>query len=327
MNPELFLGPATAAVSAAATLCEAVARDATGPGAETKADRSPVTVADYGAQAVVAHHLRERWPEIPLVGEEHAGALRGKKGDSLRARVVTHVQRILPGLGEANILDAIDAGSHQGGGREPFWTLDPIDGTKGFLRGDQYAVALALIENGRVRLGVLGCPRLPHPSNGTGCLFYAAEGGPTREQDLAGGCEREVRVSDVQDTAQASFCESVESGHTAQGRAAAIASRLGVTTEPYRIDSQAKYAAIARGDATIYLRLPTQSDYEEKIWDHAAGAFLVECAGGTVSDTRGHPLDFALGRTLRNNKGIIATNGEIHDRVVDAVKAVLYPDE
>ena len=44
-----------------------------------------------------------------------------------------------------------------------YWTLDPIDGTKGFIRGDQYAIALALIEQGQVKVGVLGCPSLPFP--------------------------------------------------------------------------------------------------------------------------------------------------------------------
>jgi 3'(2'), 5'-bisphosphate nucleotidase len=37
-----------------------------------------------------------------------------------------------------------------------FWTLDPIDGTKGFLRGEQYVVALALVVDGQVQIGVLG---------------------------------------------------------------------------------------------------------------------------------------------------------------------------
>mgnify|MGYP003472513371 CR=1 FL=1 len=56
---------------------------------------------------------------------------------------------------------------------------------------------------------------------------------------------------------------------------------------------------MARGEAQIYLRLPTKKDYREKIWDHAAGMIIVEEAGGKVTDVRGHPLDFAHGRTSR----------------------------
>jgi 3'(2'), 5'-bisphosphate nucleotidase len=89
------------------------------------------------------------------------------------------------------------------------------------------------------------------------------------------------------------------------------------------MDSQCKYAAVARGDASVYLRLPTRSDYEEKIWDHAAGWIMVNEAGGEVTDVRGEPLDFSLGRTLRRNKGVVATNGRVHAQVVAAVREVL----
>ena len=99
--------------------------------------------------------------------------------------------------------------------------------------------------------------------------------------------------------AEARFCESVESGHSNQDHSAQIADRLGITAEPYRIDSQCKYAAVARGDASIYLRLPTRADYVEKIWDHAAGKFVVEQAGGVVTDVTGAPLDFSHGARLR----------------------------
>ncbi len=104
---------------------------------------------------------------------------------------------------------------------------------------------------------------------------------------------------------------------------ARIAALLGITAEPYRIDSQCKYAAVARGDASIYLRLPTRADYREKIWDHAAGKFVVEQAGGRVTDVRGAPLDFAHGARLERNLGVVATDGRFHDEILAAVATVL----
>ena len=59
------------------------------------------------------------------------------------------------------------------------------------------------------------------------------------------------------------------------------------------------------------------------MWDHAAGALIVQEAGGKVTDLTGRPLDFSPGRTLINNSGIIASNGKIHEQVVEAVQAVL----
>ena len=73
----------------------------------------------------------------------------------------------------------------------------------------------------------------------------------------------------------------------------------------------------------MYLRLPTRPDYEEKIWDHAAGSIVITEAGGRVTDVRGVDLDFSLGRTLKDNKGVIVTNGHLHERVLGAVKQVL----
>ena len=83
------------------------------------------------------------------------------------------------------------------------------------------------------------------------------------------------------------------------------------------------HGAVARGDASVYLRLPTRADYVEKIWDHAAGSIVVREAGGQVTDVYGNELDFSLGRTLENNKGVIVSNGRLHDRVIGAVKEVL----
>jgi 3'(2'), 5'-bisphosphate nucleotidase len=303
-----------------------------------KKDKSPVTVADFGAQAIISHDLALVFPADPLVGEEHAGDLAGDAEAALKAGVIRGVQAIASELNEAAILAAISRGNHAGGAKGRFWTLDPIDGTKGFLRGEQYAIALALIEDGVPTLGVLGCPNLPldaaQPGGPVGCLFIGVKGqgafvqaipklAESASDRLCCTGEQRVCVSNVSDAAKAVFCESVESGHSAHDDSAEVARRLGVTAPPYRIDSQCKYAAVARGDASIYLRLPTQADYQEKIWDHAAGWAVITEAGGQVSDIRGEPLDFSLGRTLRNNKGVVATNGKIHEPVIAAVRAVL----
>jgi 3'(2'), 5'-bisphosphate nucleotidase len=102
-----------------------------------------------------------------------------------------------------------------------------------------------------------------------------------------------------------------------------IASRLGISNEPVRLDSQAKYAIVADGRADMYLRLPTRKDYVEKIWDHAGGVLVVEEAGGRVTDVTGKPLDFTQGRGLERNRGVIVTNGKLHEQVLMAVSTVL----
>ena len=313
------------AVVAASRVCQEVQARLVAGATLEKGDKSPVTVADFAAQAIVSHMLGVAFPGVPLVGEEDAEALREGKHAGLKDRVVASVQAVIPELSEAQVLDAIDRGTHEGGRDGRHWTLDPIDGTKGFLRLDQYAVALALIEEGEVVLGVLGCPNLPvaDGAEDTGCVFVAVKGEGAFQRTLDDATETRVRVADTPTPADARFCESVESAHTNQSDSAVVAEKLGITQPPYRIDSQCKYAAVARGDASIYLRLPTRPGYVEKIWDHAGGWAVITEAGGTVTDVRGEPLDFGLGRGLSANKGVIVTNGAFHDEVVAAVRAQL----
>lgn len=318
---------AVEAVARASRLCREVQIRRIEGHTLAKEDKSPVTVADFGAQAVVSHLLERAFPADPLVGEEDARALRDG-APALAREVVEHVRRELPSLDAPAVLDAIDRGAADGGPRGRHWTLDPIDGTKGFLRLDQYAVALALVQDGEVVLGVLGCPNLPFdadPRGPRGCLFVAVKGQGATTMRLDGSDARPIGVDRVTDPALAVFCESVEAAHSSRSDAARVAEILGITRPPHRIDSQCKYAAVARGDASIYLRLPTRPDYTEKIWDHAAGARVVLEAGGRVTDVDGRPLDFGAGRTLARNagRGVVVTNGALHDRVVDAVQRAL----
>ena len=129
-----------------------------------------------------------------------------------------------------------------------------------------------------------------------------------------------MNVTATDNPVSARFCESVESGHSSHDWSGQIASDLGITRDPFRIDSQCKYLAVARGDADIYLRLPTRQGYQEKIWDHAGGVLLVEEAGGRVTDIHGRTAEFNHGPTLAANEGMVVTNGRFHDAVVDAVK-------
>ncbi|MHB1557539.1 MAG: inositol monophosphatase family protein [Isosphaeraceae bacterium] len=315
---------AVAAVREAARLCRAVAAEIS-PEVLAKKDRSPVTVADFGSQALVARTLAESFPDDPIIGEEDSSELRRPESAAILDQVLRHVRdtRSAPGR-EAVDADTVCQWIDRGGTteyRDRFWTVDPIDGTKGFLRKEQYAVALALVVDGQVVVGALACPGLNavfHAVKGEGAFVASldenADGGPN-----APAC---IHVGDRDDPSAARFCESVESGHSAHGDAASIAERLGITLPPLRMDSQAKYAVVARGDADIYLRLPTRADYREKIWDHAAGALIVAEAGGLVTDIHGRPLEFHHGRELAANRGVVVTNGWLHDRVIAAIAAL-----
>jgi len=322
MDRQAELKMAIDAARAAARVCRAVQETMVAEDAIEKRDKSPVTVADFASQAIVCSRITAARPGERIVAEETAADLLGEERRALREAVVRRAaaEAAAP-VREEQVLAWIEAGTAEAEGSR-YWTLDPIDGTKGFLGKRQYAVAVALIENGRVVLGVLACPNLPADS-GTGALFAAVEGGRARTLPLWNDGDwpaREIRVAQISSPAEARFCESFHGEHSDQKTSAQVAARLGITAEPYRIDSQCKYAAVARNDASIYLRLPTRKDYREKIWDHAAGKIIVEAAGGRVTDIDGNPLDFTCGRTLDRNRGIAATCGGIHEQVLEAIR-------
>jgi 3'(2'), 5'-bisphosphate nucleotidase / inositol polyphosphate 1-phosphatase len=140
------------------------------------------------------------------------------------------------------------------------------------------------------------------------------------ERDAAKGYfGKRVNVDKLADAVGAVFCESVEAKHSSHELSARVAGHLGVKATPVRMDSQAKYGAMARGDFHIFMRFP-RDNYIENVWDHAPAACIIEEAGGRVTDGRGRPLDFSKGRSLDNDDGIVATNGVLHEAVIDAVQ-------
>ncbi|KAL9577917.1 MAG: hypothetical protein Q9212_006059 [Teloschistes hypoglaucus] len=167
-NNELNI--ALLAVQRATLLTQRVFHD-NAKGTLSKDDASPVTIGDFGAQALIISALRHNFPHDEIVGEEEAKPLR--ENTSLAEKILTLVQEAKLADAESEkalggvvkdmdaMLTAIDAGNSPGGPKGRIWALDPIDGTKGFLRGGQYAVCLALIVDGDVKVGVLGCPNLP----------------------------------------------------------------------------------------------------------------------------------------------------------------------
>lgn len=313
---------ALAAVIAAAKLCEQVRRDR-GFAAIEKPDRSPVTIADLGAQAVICRAIAANFPTDPIVAEEDATLLKQPDMAERLEQITALVQAIEPSATPANIIDWIDCG--RGEISQRYWTLDPIDGTKGFLRDDQYAIALALVVDGEVKLGILACPALAveiaQLQGETGVVFVALRGQGTTQISLVDGKSQPVHVSAAA-TSLRRATESVESRHGNLPLQREIAQTVGLTAPPLPIDSQAKYGVVARGEAALYLRLLWAEfpDYRENIWDHAAGAIVVEEAGGRVTDMNGKPLDFTAGAKLVNNRGIVASNGVLHEAVLAALR-------
>lgn len=166
-----------------------------------------------------------------------------------------------PVRGREEMLDVINSGGAAGGKEDRVRALDRIDGTKGFLRGGQYAIALALIEGGDVKVGVLGCPNLPvddaaplsaevwGQNDGIEpvVLFSAVQNQGATSRPLGAGALKEgknIDMREIRDISDAVFCESVEVGRSNHSEQKAIAKRARHHTQPsLRMDSRAKYGS------------------------------------------------------------------------------------
>lgn len=323
------------AVAAASIVCRSVQDALDEVRAVTKDDKSPVTVADYASQAIVGYALRERLGDATLVAEEASVFLRDEDNALFLDATLAAVREVWESATAEEVLDAIDLGAGDTTHRR-FWTLDPIDGTKGFLRNQQYAVALGYIEDGVPTIGVMGCPNLPvdlseplDERDPDGCLYLAVRGEGVYETRCDTDKGHMIRLTrlDHDDPDEIIVCGSVEAAHSNADDTdrilAWIAEQgLGHAGEPARLDSQCKYAVVARGQADAYLRLPTKKGYVERIWDHAAGCCIANESGAVVTDIRGRNLDFSHGRGLEKNLGIVCAPPRVHGLMLRAIEAL-----
>jgi 3'(2'), 5'-bisphosphate nucleotidase len=323
-----ILDAARAAVAAACVVCRHVRAGA--PAAITKADDSPVTIADFAAQAVVLHVLGERLGDLFVIAEEESGMLRRPGSEATLSRVVQAARVAWPDATADAVLHALDLGRGPADPGTPCWALDPIDGTKGFLRGGQFAVCLALIEGDEPTLGLLGCPHLPADlgkdlavADPIGTLLVAGPQGATWEP-LSGTAAARPLEGSPGDRERLVLARSLESGHSRVAdieRVIATAQRS--PTEILAVDSQVKYGLVARGRADVYLRIPHDRSRRDPVWDHAAGAVIARAAGMEVTDARGGALRWRSGPLLSDNFGILCAPPHLHEPLARAATAVL----
>ncbi len=222
-----------------------------GVDAARKEDGSPVTAADHAAEAVILPALARLTPAIPVVSEEAFS--RGQVPD-------------------------IQSG--------PFWLVDPLDGTKEFLkRNGEFTVNIALIDKGVPVLGVVQCPVTEE-------LFAGADGRAIRQLP---GEETAIRVREVP---AAGFTVLSSRSHADDATLDAYLADKPVAGRMV-CGSSVKFCRIASGEADLYPRFgPTME------WDTAAGHAVLLAAGGNVVRTDGRPL--AYGKPGFENPHFIA---------------------
>jgi 3'(2'), 5'-bisphosphate nucleotidase len=289
---------------------------------QSKADRSPVTIADYAVQAYVAQAIRAQFPADILVGEESSSNL--LQDEELLSGVTTQVQALLPDASTRQVCEWIDEGKGHSAGAARFWVIDPVDGTKGFLRRMQYVTALALVVDGQVVLGVLGCPNISLYHYTGGIVFASLSQGAFWQPFEFPKRKFRIHASSQSSLDQARLVRSFEDAHTNITEIETFTRLSNNQVEPVRMDSQAKYTLLASAQADLLLRLPPENnpDYRENIWDQAPAYRIILEAGGQMTDAQGKPLDFSAGAKMIHNQGIVASNGHLHAQTLHILEKI-----
>jgi 3'(2'), 5'-bisphosphate nucleotidase len=315
-------------------------------GALDKSDASPVTIADFAAQASIIAAIHHVFPNDEIVGEEDATALRENQVLLERTWELATETHLDDEASEAllhtpqtreELLDLIDLGAK--GNCTPTsrtWTLDPVDGTATFIRGEQYAVCLSLIENGHQKIGVLGCPNLRASGfvaetlvdrDGHGQLLAAVAGHGATIQPMGPGALLSSRplekIPQITDTSAVHFIDTqaaTTQNLEVHGR---VAASLGAPW-PNPVDlwsAQMRYVAIAvQGGCNAFIKVPLSKEYRSKIWDHAGGMLIAQELGCVISDLEGRAVDCSQGRTLAGCYGMVVAPASVHQRVLEAVR-------
>ncbi|KAJ9644204.1 hypothetical protein H2204_001555 [Knufia peltigerae] len=321
----------------------------------SKEDASPVTVADFAAQALIIHALRDAFPEDSFLGEEDSSVLRND--ESLRDEVYQLILsapdvedpvgqlsgRPLPKPSSVDeMLQCIDLGGRgQGGDTGRIWIMDPIDGTAAFLRGQQYGVSLALIEDGKEVVGVLGCPNIcidvnavseaEVDTNGLGLMLSAVRGQGSTVRAMASSGLGDAKTLDRRGEMMSSpmlhivdCSASTDSRHDIVAKVASEFKTSLPSTEIWSL--HVRYAALIVGDGDVHVCVPPNSSSRMHVWDHAGSQLIFTEVGGAVTDLDGNQIDFGAGRDLNRNRGMVVSRRGIHKAILAAIRRILLKD-
>ncbi|KAK3684096.1 hypothetical protein B0T22DRAFT_269802 [Podospora appendiculata] len=341
------LAVALTAIRAAAKISRAVL-DSSNKGALLKADLTPVTVADYAVQAVLTDTLHSAFPLDGLVGEESSGDLHSNPA------LVDHVLSLIkecddgsakqaPSTPESlcSLIDLCSASTPTGPDSGRAWIFDPIDGTATFLRGEQYAINVALLIDGQQILSAVACPLLSPtvtPTapltnttlSRTGCILTAIRGHGTFLHPLlpTSSSPPPILLPRHCDAVPLSSLRSVTSYNTLPSGLdplhAQITRSLGAAfPDNDLLGWIPRWTALALGQANMTVWIYRSRTRHAKIWDHAGAMLLFEEVGGMVTDVDGRPIDLSRGRLLEGNFGFVAAPRGVHHLVLRAVRETL----
>jgi 3'(2'), 5'-bisphosphate nucleotidase len=269
-----------------------------------KKDDSPVTLADFASQIFIISEIRKRFPEDQIVAEEESSNFLNLNAEKMLKRCYKSLQINF----EKNLTDSLD---YRGPSSIRQWTVDPIDGTKGFQKNLAYAIGIGLMIQFEPMICAISVPNYKN----TSLAIFSAEKNKGAKVSYGDQNFVKIRVSDIKELKTSRMCYSL---HYNKPWVLNFAQSIGITNF-IPMDSMAKLCMVADGSAEIYVKpMNVQRSFT---WDFLPGELLVREAGGTITDINGSLIKYKNNKCKVTAPGLIASNGINHKDLITALKS------
>ena len=269
-----------------------------------KKDDSPVTLADFASQIFIISEIKKNFPEDQIIAEEESSIFLNSNAEEILKRCYKSLQINF----KKNLKEMLN---YRGLSSNRQWTVDPIDGTKGFQKNLAYAVGIGLMIQSEPMVCAIGVPNYKN----TSLTIFSAEKNNGAKVSYGVQNFTKIRVSDIRELKSSRMCYSL---HYNKPWVLDFAHSLGITNF-IPMDSMAKLCMVAEGSAEIYIKpMNIQHSFT---WDFLPGELLVKEAGGMITDIKGNPIKYINDKCKVTAPGLIASNGTIHKDLLTALKS------
>jgi HAL2 family 3'(2'),5'-bisphosphate nucleotidase len=266
----------------------------------SKSDESPVTLADFAVQIYAISQLKDYYPDDEIIAEEENIDFINNKAEDL-------INQCFNELDLQKIKNLKENIRFRGKTSERQWTVDPIDGTIGYQKGLSYAVGIGFMVKSIPKMCAIAVPNY----NKKPLALFIAEERQGAQVTYNNKNFTSIRVSSNESIENLRLCHSL---HYDQPWVLNFAKKIGIKNF-IQIDSMAKFCMVAEGIADLYLKpLDLLHSFT---WDFMPGDLIVKEAGGIVSDLNGQKLTFKKEKCLWTAPGIIASNGILHEKILE----------
>lgn len=269
----------------------------------SKADQSPVTLADFASQIYIISQIKQHFPNDEIIAEEENIELLETKAENL-------IRKCLTDLKLEKLVNLKENLKFRGKSSKRQWTIDPIDGTIGYQKGLTYAIGVGFMLNSIPKVCAIAVPNYIKRS----LAIFRAEEGQGAQISYNNKKFSSIYVNQNQDLPNIRLCHSL---HYDQPWVLNFAKKIGIKYF-IQIDSMVKFCMIADGTADLYIK-PLDLDHSFT-WDFMPGDLIVREAGGAVTDLKGTRLKFKKEKCIWSAPGIVASNGIFHKKILDLYK-------